>query len=153
MTITVDTSVFIELLLDQERAEESESLLDAIAKGRVAAVVSHFAVHAIEAALASGQELSQFLKNIETSKGLTIYDTTIADEHSVSILSGKLGLDFDDSVQFYVAKLTDSSSIVSFDKHFEGCGIPRREPFQILKDLEKEDNSDARRRATDEHES
>jgi predicted nucleic acid-binding protein len=128
----------MELLLDRDRAEESESLLNAIAQGRVRAVVSHFAIHAIEAMLLNQQKLSAFLKDVETSKGLTVYDTTVSDEQSVSILSGKIGLDFDDSVQFYVAKRTSSSAIVSFDKHFDGCGIPRREPFQILKELDEE---------------
>jgi len=142
MTITVDTSVLIELLLDQDRAEESESLLDAIAEGRIDAVVSHFAVHAIEAMLPTQRELSAFLKDVETSKGLTVYETTISEEQSVSILSGKIGLDFDDSVQYYVAKQTSSSAIVSFDKHFDGCGIPRREPIQILKELNKEPRHD-----------
>jgi len=146
MTITVDTSVFIELLLDQDRAEESESLLDAIGKGRVAAVVSHFTVHAIEAMLPTQQSVSMFLKDVDTSKGLAIYDTTIADEQSISILSGKIGLDFDDSVQFYVAKRTNSSSIVSFDRHFDACGIPRREPIQILKDLGKKTTPEGRSR-------
>jgi len=135
MTITVDTSVFVELLLDQDRAEESESLLDAIAQGRVAAVVSQFTVHAIEAMLPSQQKLSAFLNGVQTSKGLTIYDTTISEEQSVSILSAKIGLDFDDSVQYYVAKRTSSSAIVSFDRHFDRCGIPRREPTQFLKEL------------------
>jgi len=137
MTITVDTSVFIELLLDQARAEESESLLDEIAKGRVNAVVSHFSVHAIEAMLSTEKNLTSFLKDVESSKGLTVYDTTIADEQSVSILSAKIGLDFDDSVQFYVAKRTSSSAIVSFDQHFDKCGIPRKEPLQILRELEE----------------
>lgn len=138
MTITVDTSVFIELLLDQDRAKESESLLDAIARGRLDATVSHFTVHAIEAMLPTQQKLSIFLKDVETSKGLTVYETTISDEQSVSILSSKTGLDFDDSIQYYVAKRTGSSAIVSFDKHFDGCGIPRREPIQILKGLDEE---------------
>jgi predicted nucleic acid-binding protein len=133
----VDTSVFVELLLDQNRAQESEYLLDAIAQGRVTAVVSHFAVHTIEAMLPNQQKLSAFLKDVETSKGLTVYDTTISDEQSVSILSGKIGLDFDDSIQFYVAKRSSSSAIVSFDKHFDKSGIPRREPCQILKELDE----------------
>ena len=138
MIITLDTSVFVELLLDQEKAGESESLLDAIAEGRSTAVVSHFAVHAIEAMLPTQQKLSAFLRDVEASKGLTVYQTTISDEQSVAILSGRIGLNFDDSVQFYVAKRTGSSAIVSFDRHFDACGIPRREPHQILEELNED---------------
>jgi predicted nucleic acid-binding protein len=148
MTITVDTSVLIELLLDQHRAKESEALLNAIAQGRLEAAVSHFTVHAIEAML-SPQKLSSFLKDVETSRGLTVHETTISDEQSVSILSGKIGLDFDDSIQYYVAKRTSSSAIVSFDKHFDGCGIPRREPIQILKNLGLEAKPESQNRDSD----
>lgn len=136
MTITIDTSIFLELILDQERSKESKSLLDAIADGEIEAVVSHFALHAIEATIRSSENLSEFLKDVENSKGLKIYDTSLSDERNISTLSEKIGLDFNDSVQFYVAKLTSSSSIVSFDKHFDGSGIPRREPSEILANLQ-----------------
>jgi predicted nucleic acid-binding protein len=135
MTITIDTSVFVEMMLAQERAKESKSLLEAIAEGKIAAVVSHFTLHAIEAMIPSPQKLSEFLKDVEHSKGLEVYDTTLSDERSVAILSGKIGLDFDDSIQFYVAKLTGSSAIVSFDRHFDSCGIARQEPSEILEVL------------------
>lgn len=132
MTITIDTSVFVEMLLAQEKAKESKSLLDAIADGGIGAVVSHFTIHAIEAVIRSPKKLSEFLKDVENSKGLEVYDTTLLDERSAAILSGKMGLDFDDSVQLYVAKLTGSSAIVSFDRHFDGLDIPRREPSDML---------------------
>lgn len=136
MTITIDTSIFLELILDQERSKESKSLLDAIADGEIEAVVSHFALRAIESTIRSAEKLSEFLKDVENSKGLKIYDTSLSDEQNISTLSEKIGLDFNDSVQFYVAKLTSSSSIVSFDKHFDGSGIPRREPSEILANLQ-----------------
>ena len=135
MTITVDTSVFVEMILGQERAQECRSFLDEVAKGRINAVLPHSSIHAIEAMIRSQKELSGFLKDIETSRGLEIYDTTLLDEQMIPILSEKAGLDFDDSVQFYVAKRTNSSAIVSFDKHFDGRDIPRREPIQILEEL------------------
>jgi predicted nucleic acid-binding protein len=132
MPITIDTSVFIEMLLAQKRAKESQSFLDAVAKGEIQAVVSHYTLHAIETMIRSPERLSDFLNEIEISKGLEVYDTTLADERSVAILSGKIGLDFDDSIQFYIAKLTGSSAIISFDRHFDGLEIPRREPSEML---------------------
>ncbi len=132
MTITLDTSVFVEMLLAQERADECKSLLDSIAEGDRDAVVSHFTLHAIEAMIRSPQKLSEFLQDVESSKGLKTYDTTLSDERSVVILSDKMRLDFDDSVQYYVAKFTGSSAIVSFDKHFDDLDIPRIEPSDVL---------------------
>ena len=148
MTITIDTSVFIELLLGRDRAKESEALLNLVAEGQIEAVVSHFAVHAVGAMIRSQQKLSEFLKDVETSKGLQVYDTTICDEQSVSILSGKMGLDFDDSVQFYVAKRTVSLAIVSYDKHFDKLDIPRTEPSQLMKNIH---NAERKRNAEREN--
>jgi predicted nucleic acid-binding protein len=135
MNIMVDTSIFVELLMDQDRAEECESLLDAVAHGDIEATVSHFSLHGIESMLPSQRKLAEFLKDVETSKGLNVYDTSLSDEISVSILSGKTGLDFDDSLQLYVAKRSGSVAIVSFDRHFEGQDIPRRAPSEILDEL------------------
>jgi len=145
MTITIDTSIFVEMMLGQKRAQESKSLLDAVAQGEVNAVLSHFTLHALEAMISSQKKLSEFLKNVETTKGLDVFDTTLSDEQSIAVLSEKLGLDFDDSVQFYVAKRTNSSAIVSFDKHFDRCDIPRREPFQILEGLRAKSRGDSNR--------
>jgi predicted nucleic acid-binding protein len=134
--ITIDTSVFIELNLNQEKAEQAGALLQAIGLGKIEANVSHFAVHALEAGFRSQKETREFLKNIETSKGLHVYDTSIADEISIAALAEEVGLDFDDAAQYYVARKTDSSSIVSFDRHFDKLkDIPRKEPASILGEL------------------
>jgi predicted nucleic acid-binding protein len=135
MTITIDTSVFVETLLGQERAGESKELLDRIGEGNIEAVISRFALHATEAMIRSMKTLSEFLRDIKNSKGLKIYDTTLVEEASIVELIGKTKLDFDDCVQFYVARQTNSSAIVSFDKHFDSCGIRRSEPRDILKDF------------------
>jgi len=38
----------------------------------------------------------------------------------------------DDAIQYVVALLINADAIVSFDKDFDGLGIPRREPIQIV---------------------
>ncbi|MHB8701072.1 MAG: type II toxin-antitoxin system VapC family toxin [Nitrososphaerales archaeon] len=123
------------MLLDQGKAQDSKSLFEAIGEGDIQAVVSHFTLHAIETMIRSDEKVSEFLRDVEASKGLQVYDTTLADERSIAILAGKTKLDFDDAMQFYVAKQTNSSSIVSFDGHLDRCGVPRREPSQILKQM------------------
>ena len=136
MNITVDTNVFVELILAQKRAEECEALLRAVGEGRIKGFISHFSLHAIEAMYPAGDKrLQEFLLTIERSRGLTIYETTLSDELSAAILSQKFSLDFGDTIQYYVAKKTGSVAIVSFDKHFEGLDIPRRDPAQILNDM------------------
>lgn len=101
--------------------------------GRSQAVVTHFTVHAIEACLGSGKNLEAFLRNLEHSLGLFVYDTNISDEIAISLVSKKIHRDFDDTLQYYVAKKLGVDSIVSFDEHFDGLDINRVEPDDLLR--------------------
>ena len=76
--------------------------------------------------------LKIFLKSINRFKGLSIYSTTLDDELAV-IDEMKSGLDFDDALQYYVAKNL-CLKIVSFDRHFDGLeGLIRLKPSDIIK--------------------
>lgn len=131
--ILIDANIFLELALDQENAEDCALLLAAISDGDLEAIVTHFAVHAVEASLRKGKRLTDFLRNIDVSQGLRIYDTTVPAENSASIIAEKIGKDFDDGLQYYVAKKTGATAIVSFAKHFDGRDIPRIVPRQALR--------------------
>ncbi len=129
----LDTNIFLELLLDQKRAAECERLLELVSKGTVEAVVTHFTVHAIEAYLGGGKSLEAFLRNLEHSLGLFVHETNISDEIAISLISKKIDRDFDDTLQYYVAKKLGVDSIVSFDEHFDGLDIKRVEPDDLLR--------------------
>ena len=45
----------------------------------------------------------------------------------------KIGLDFDDTLQYYVAKKLGVDALVSFDKHFDKVDIRRLEPRDLLR--------------------
>ncbi|MDW8034281.1 MAG: PIN domain-containing protein [Nitrososphaerota archaeon] len=128
----IDTNIFLELFLNREKAEECEKLLERVSKGDLEAIVTRFSIHAIEAILNNPNYILVFLRNIENSLGLTTYDTTIDDEIAVSIVMGEKKMDFDDALQYYVAKKLGAEAIVSFDKHFDNLDIPRKEPKEIL---------------------
>jgi len=130
--ILIDTNVFLELLLGRKRAEECERLLDLVSKGEIEAVVTHFSVHALEAILKDSEALIRLLRNIQYSSGLYVYSTDLTEEEAIAIVSQKIGREFDDSLQYYVAKKLGAECIVSFDKHFDGLDIPRAEPNEIL---------------------
>lgn len=131
--ILIDTNVFLELLLGQKKAHDCEILLDGVSKGRIEAVMTHFTVHAVEAAIGSGHLLITFLRNLENSEGLSIYYTGISEEISIAMLTERTGLNFDDALQYYVAKRLGAEVIVSFDKHFDNLDVPRVEPSQVVK--------------------
>lgn len=125
----IDTNVFLELLLGRERAQECKELLDMVSRGDEDAVVTHFSIHSIEIILGKNElDIAPFLRNVEQAAGLMVYDTSVSDEAAASILMKQVGLDFDDALQYYVAKKLGAEGVVSFDKDFDGLDIPRLEP-------------------------
>jgi len=131
--ILLDTNVFLELMLGQRRAADCEALLSAVSKGGIEAVVTHFTVHAVEAVLGSGEPLLTFLRNLENSLSLTVFETGVAEEISAAMLTKRESLDFDAALQYYVAKRLGVEAIVSYDKHFDKLDVPRIEPSQLIK--------------------
>jgi len=128
--ILLDTNFF---LLEQKRAAECENLLDLVSKRQMEATVTHFAVHAVEAAIEDMKSLATFLSNLERSVGLSIYDTSLPDEMAAALISRRVGLDFDDTLQYYVAKKLGVDAVVSFDEHFDKSDVRRVEPREILR--------------------
>jgi len=49
------------------------------------------------------------------------------------MLTKRESLDFDDALQYYVAKRLGAEAIVSFDRHFDKLDVPRIEPSSLLK--------------------
>jgi len=67
-----------------------------------------------------------FLRNLQNSLGISIYSTSIDDEIATAMLMDKITLDFDDALQYYIAK-KGAEAIISYDKHFDKTDIPRKE--------------------------
>ncbi|MCD6235568.1 MAG: type II toxin-antitoxin system VapC family toxin [Thaumarchaeota archaeon] len=130
--LLLDTNIFLELFLGQKRASECRKLLERISSGDLEAVVTKFTIHAAEAVLNKPELILRFLRNLQNSIGLSIYETSIEDEMAASMLMDKIGLDFDDSLQYYVAKKLGAESIISYDKHFDKTDLPRKEPSDFI---------------------
>jgi predicted nucleic acid-binding protein len=107
--ILLDTNIFLEVLLDRGKADECEALLKRVAAGEEEATVSHFSIHAIEAIIGRGEGLPAFLQSVESSLGLTVQETDTSDELAISLLSKSLNRDFDDTLQYFLAKKTGAS--------------------------------------------
>lgn len=128
--ILVDTNVFLEFLTGQKRADECGSLLARLSKGDEEGTVTRFTLHAIEA-LSDPGSVGAFLSNVERSMGLAVYDTDTAEEGEAAKVAENAGLDFDDALQYYVAKKVGARAIVSFDRHFDGLDVPRKSPAEV----------------------
>lgn len=125
--ILVDTNVFLEYLLDRRRADECGKLLAELSRGGVEGAVTRFSLHSIEAVYKSDL-LATFLSNVDRSLGLDVQETSTVEEREVAELARKVRMDFDDALQYYVAKKLGAEAIVSFDRHFDGLDLPRAEP-------------------------
>jgi hypothetical protein len=132
----VDTNIFLELLLGRKKSNDCEEFLNLVADGRIDAVVTSFSIHAVEAIIGKNYRLLQdFLRNVINSIGLRVYMTTNEEELEAAIVAEKTKLDFDDGIQYFVAKKLGVRAIISFDEHFDGLDIPRKEPKEILNEM------------------
>ncbi|MEM2534154.1 MAG: PIN domain-containing protein [Candidatus Nezhaarchaeales archaeon] len=108
--LLIDANVFLELFLGQEKADECERFLHKVSVGGLEAVISKFTIHAIEALLNNSTLILAFLRNVEGSLGLNVYETSIEEEIAASMLMDKVKLDFNDAIQYYLAKKIRSGS-------------------------------------------
>ena len=130
--ILIDTNIFLEMLLGRSKAEQCKTLLDMISEGRAESAVTHFSIHSVETVMRKkAGVLTSFLRALDQTVGLYVFDTTLADEVSASILTGTTKLDLDDAIQYYAAKKLGAAAIVSFDQDFDDLDIPRLEPHQV----------------------
>ena len=61
------------------------------------------------------------------AQGLTVYQTSPTEEQQIVALTKKINLNFDDALQYYVAR-TLGAVLVSFDKDFDRTDMKRVEP-------------------------
>jgi len=117
----IDTNIFLEYLLGQEKADACFKAIEQISEGEEDAVISSFSLHSIEVILLRKNligQLKTFLDNLETLLFIRVYYTTVTEEKEVLDVMSETGLDFDDSVQYYLAKKLNAG-LMTLDKHFD----------------------------------
>ncbi len=133
----LDANIFLELQLDQERADECERLLLAVQKGKVDALLTDLVLDSILIVMEdkgkSPSDLETFILSLSSLKGLQFYVLTLLDRLEATRIMKRSDLDFEDSTLVRVARKVRAESVISFDKHFEKIqGISRVEPEDIL---------------------
>ena len=131
MKYLIDTNIWLEILLDQEKSKESFDFLSKIDSSSLA--ISDFPLHSIVLILAK-------LKEYETAK-MFLEDINISGVNILSIGSNNLykvvdsiknfNIDFDDAYQYYLSKKYNLV-LVSFDKDFDKTDIKRKTPKELL---------------------
>ncbi len=126
----VDANIFLELMLDDDKAEECENFFKKIKNKEIEAVTSDFILYTcivkIEQKLKSVSKIEQFLFYIN-QMNLHIIRPLLGDMINSLKISEKYKLDFDDSFIISLMINNNIKELVSFDKHFDKVNLIRRE--------------------------
>ena len=130
----IDTNIFLEFLLDQEKSEECGKFLKKVEKGELTGILTVYSLHSaavILEELKSLEEYEKLLHAINNFEGLYLHSLTTEEEIKVCKDSKAQKLSFDDSYQYRTAKNLDIP-IVSLDTDFDKTDIERKQPEEIL---------------------
>jgi predicted nucleic acid-binding protein len=130
--LLIDSSVLLEFLLNQERADEVAHFFERTP--RAALYVTDFAFHSVALILVSrkrGEALARFVKDLLVVRGVTLLRLTPDEVVSLAARTGELGLDFDDAYQYVAAEKHDLT-LVSLDADFDRTKRGRITPAEVL---------------------
>jgi predicted nucleic acid-binding protein len=115
-----DTNIFLEIFLDQQASTPCQKAIETIDTDHPGWITS-FSLHAIEAIAGRAKKqsvLENFLSFLNEHPHISCYSTTLQEDLEISKLIGKLSLDFDDALQYFVAK-KNKWTLVTLDKDFK----------------------------------
>lgn len=128
----LDTNIVLELLLDQEKADEVEHLLRNTQPG--ALYFSEFSLYSLGVVLIRLKLPDVFLRAVDElliDGGVRLVRLTPQDMRDIADASRGHGLDFDDAYQYIAAEKHDLT-IVSFDADFDRTPRGRKTPTELL---------------------
>lgn len=133
----VDANVFLELQLDQQRADQCDLFLRKIQRGLIKAVTTDFHVDTIiiimEKYGKSSTDLRLFVSSLIGFEGLRIYFSSLTDRLKAFTHMEKLKLDYDDALAYQAMTKLNIPNVVSYDRHFDSIpNITRQEPTQLV---------------------
>jgi len=132
--LLIDSSVLLEFLLDQERADEVARFFEGTPQATL--YVTDFAFHSVALILVSrkrGEALARFVKDLLGIRRVTLLRLTPDEVVSLAARTGELGLDFDDAYQYVAAEKHDLT-LVSFDADFDRTDSGRKTPAEVLEE-------------------
>lgn len=131
----VDTNVWLERLLEQEKSKEVERFLGAVSTDKL--YITDFSFHSIGIILTKLERieiLTKFIIDLFIEGKVCLISLTPQDILETISVIEKFKLDFDDAYQ-YVAAERYNLLIVSFDSDFDKTKKGRKTPEEILKKL------------------
>ena len=132
MRLLIDTNVFLEIILEQENAEQAKALLQRTREHEF--FITDYSLHSIGLLLFRRKQhgaFKSFLRDLTIRAGITVISVSMAQTEAVIDVSQKFSLDFDDAYQ-YVAAQEQGLILVSFDADFDRTTRGRKIPAAIL---------------------
>lgn len=119
MTFLLDSNVWLEVILQQQRADEAATLLKLASPNELA--ITEFSLSSIGIILTMREQRHEdyvtFLSDLQTS-GVRVADLDLEQRKQIPQVAQQYGLDFDDAYQLVAARGFELR-IVSFDADFK----------------------------------
>jgi predicted nucleic acid-binding protein len=128
----VDTNIWLEVIMEQEKAHEAREFLNKISPKLL--YITDFSLYSIGVFLSRRKRYNNFLdflKDAFEQAGVRLLRLEISEMEIVIQMSSHLKLDFDDAYQYAVAEKYELE-IVSFDGDFDRTHRGRKTPQDIL---------------------
>ncbi|HET6455797.1 MAG TPA: PIN domain-containing protein [Armatimonadota bacterium] len=127
----VDTNVWIERLLDQERSEEAGQFLNGVTSDHL--FITDFAFHSVAVILSRLKEMDLLLKFVQDTfidGDVTVCRLAAKETERIILAAKQFSLDFEDAYQ-YVAADHFNLTLISFDRDFDRTELGRKAPGDI----------------------
>ncbi len=126
----IDTNIFLEVQLNQQKAQEASEILEAVSKNIIQAYVTDFTIDSIVLIMEhynkSPAEIKQFLVSLLAYEGLDFYQLSIFDKIKATEYMNSLHLDFDDACMYQAMRALKITTIASFDTDFDKISSIKR---------------------------
>ena len=132
MRLLLDTNIFLEILLAQEKAEEARYLLSRT--GEYEFFVTDYTVHSIGLLLFRRNQhevFLRFIRDVLVQAGTRVLTLPVENMEDLIRIAREFNLDFDDAYQYKVAEKY-ALTLVSFDSDFDHTPKGRRRPASLL---------------------
>lgn len=128
----IDTNIFLEMLLKQDKAEKAVTFFEKVNKSKI--FISDFTIYSIGITLNRLKKADLFLRWIDDiiRANIGIIRLNLHHMQDLSSITSKFNFDFDDAYQYAVAE-KHNLQIISFDKDFDRTTRGRKEPSEVVK--------------------
>jgi predicted nucleic acid-binding protein len=134
----VDTNIWLERLLGQDKSEIVGKFLDYVSTDQL--FITDFALHSIGVILGRIKRRDVFLRFIDDlfiNGSVSVVRLEVEDMQKVVSVMEEFNLDFDDAYQYIAAQKYDFP-IISFDKDFDRTQLGKKIPQDIYQESEEE---------------